>query len=148
MITLDVYTISEKLPVETEEYNPVQLNESLNNGDINTVLIGNTIIARLDVRRVVVHSDKVDDFSKKVRVLLRNGESIEIPVSQDFDIKFLNSQLNSSAVTTVLIGLNIYQKFEVVQVVPVAEEIPVVPINPPIEPEEPPLTPEQLPVME
>ncbi|MGM2755203.1 hypothetical protein ACS2QP_28100, partial [Bacillus cereus group sp. Bce019] len=81
-----------------------------------TVLIGDNIFARFDIKRVVVPIDSTDNSSKKVKVLLKNGQSVEIPVEKDFDIKFLNTQLNSSAVTTVIIGLNIYQKFEVSQV--------------------------------
>ncbi|MGE6365020.1 hypothetical protein ACQKD9_14640 [Bacillus paramycoides] len=57
-----------------------------------------------------------------MKVLLRNGQSVEIPVDNDFDIKFLNAQLNSSFVTIVLIGCNIYQKFEVAQVGLIKEE--------------------------
>ena len=136
MKTIEVYTSSEKLVVQTDEYNPVLLNEQLNNGEITTVLIGDLISARLDVKRVVVPVENTDNNSKKVKVLLRNGQSVEIPVEIDFDIKFLNSQLNSSNVTTVLIGYNIYQKFEVAQVVLIKEE--------PKEPEQPPVTePEQ-----
>ncbi|HDR4450862.1 TPA: hypothetical protein QCQ08_003545, partial [Bacillus cereus] len=45
---------------------------------------------------------------------------------------FLNAQLNSSSVTTVLIGCNIYQKFEVSQVGLIKEELK--------EPEQPPVT--------
>ena len=136
MKTIEVYTSSEKLVVQTDEYNPVLLNEQLNNGEITTVLIWDLISARLDVKRVVVPVENTDNTSKKVKVLLRNGQSVEIPVEIDFDIKFLNSQLNSSNVTTVLIGYNIYQKFEVAQVVLIKEE--------PKEPEQPPVTePEQ-----
>ncbi|MEN8646163.1 hypothetical protein ACS2MN_15595 [Bacillus cereus group sp. BceL062] len=72
------------------------------------------IISRLDVKRIVVIDEIVDNAVKKVKVSLKNGQSVEIPVEADFDIKFLNAQLNSSCVTTVLIGSNIYQKFEVV----------------------------------
>ncbi|MBJ7946744.1 hypothetical protein [Bacillus cereus group sp. N24] len=122
MKTIEIYTGSEKISVQTDDYNPVSLNEQLNNGELNTVLIGDFISARLDVKRVVVPIENVDNASKKVKVLLRNGQSVEIPVDNDFDIKFLNAQLNSSSVTTVLIGCNIYQKYEVAQVGLIKEE--------------------------
>jgi len=125
MKTIEVYTGSEKITVQTEDYNPVLLNEQLNNGELNTVLIGDFISSRLDVKRVVVSIENADNASKKAKVLLRNGQSVEIPVDNDFDIRFLNEQLNSSAVTTVLIGCNIYQKFEVAQVSLIKEEPPV-----------------------
>lgn len=125
MKTIEVYTGSEKITVQTEDYNPVLLNDQLNNGELNTVLIGDFISSRLDVKRVVVPIENADNASKKAKVLLRNGQSVEIPVDIDFDIRFLNEQLNSSAVTTVLIGCNIYQKFEVAQVSLIKEEPPV-----------------------
>ncbi|HDR7202467.1 TPA: hypothetical protein QCW56_000979 [Bacillus cereus] len=118
--------------VQTDDYNPVLLNQQLNNGEITTVLIGDNIFARFDVKRVIVPIDSTDNSSNKVKVLLKNGQSVEIPVDNDFDIKFLNAQLNSSSVTTVLIGCNIYQKFEVSQVGLIKEELK--------EPEQPPVT--------
>ncbi len=133
MKTIEIYTnTTEKLVVQTDDYNPVLLNQQLNNGEITTVLIGDNIFARFDVKRVIVPIDSTDNSSKKVKVLLKNGQSVEIPVDNDFDIKFLNAQLNSSSVTTVLIGCNIYQKFEVSQVGLIKEE--------PKEPEQPPIT--------
>lgn len=122
MKTIEIYTGSEKILIQTEDYNPTLLNEQLNNNELNTVLIGDFISARLDIKRVVVPIENVDNASKKVKLLLRNGQSVEIPVDNDFDIKFLNAQLNSSSVTTVLIGCNIYQKFEVAQVGLIKEE--------------------------
>ncbi|MDZ5606351.1 hypothetical protein U2I54_04330 [Bacillus pseudomycoides] len=139
MKTIQVYTGSEKILVLTDDYNPVLLNEQLNNSELNTVLIGDFISSRLDVKRVVVPIENVDNASKKAKVLLRNGQSVEIPVDNDFDIKFLNAQLNSSSVTTVLIGCNIYQKFEVAQVGLIKEEPPVIE---PEQPTEPPKTEE------
>ncbi|MDA2578259.1 hypothetical protein PDR31_01710 [Bacillus cereus] len=126
MKTIEIYTnTTEKLVVQTDDYNPVLLNQQLNNGEITTVLIGDNIFARFDVKRVIVPIDSTDNSSNKVKVLLKNGQSVEIPVDNDFDIKFLNAQLNSSSVTTVLIGCNIYQKFEVAQVGLIKEEPPV-----------------------
>ncbi|HDR8047059.1 hypothetical protein ORM79_04105 [Bacillus cereus] len=133
MKTIEIYTnTTEKLVVQTDDYNPVLLNQQLNNGEITTVLIGDNIFARFDVKRVIVPIDSTDNSSNKVKVLLKNGQSVEIPVDNDFDIKFLNAQLNSSSVTTVLIGCNIYQKFEVSQVGLIKEELK--------EPEQPPVT--------
>ncbi|MGR2746489.1 hypothetical protein [Bacillus sp. N6] len=134
MKTIEVYTNngSEKLVVQTEEYNPALLNQQLNDGEITTVLIGDNIYARFDIKRVTVQTEPIDTSSKKVKVLLKNGQSVEVPVDTSFDIKFLNAQLNSSSVTTVLIGYNIYQKFEVSQVSLIKEE--------PKEPEQPPVT--------
>lgn len=132
MKTIEVYTNNDKFVVRTEDFDPVLLNKELNNGELTTVLIDYLIISRLDVKRIVVLDEIVDKSVKKVKVSLRNGQSIEIAVEADFDIKFLNAQLNSSSVTTVLIGSNIYQKFEVVQVVLIKEE--------PKEPEKPPVT--------
>ncbi|MFA2831275.1 hypothetical protein [Bacillus paranthracis] len=141
MKTIEVYTGNEKIAVQTEDYNPVLLNEQLNNSELNTVLIGDFISSRLDVKRVVVPIENTGNISKKVKVLLRNGQSVEIPVDNDFDIKFLNAQLNSSSVTTVLIGCNIYQKFEVAQVGLIKEELKE-PEQPPIIEPEPPTTEE------
>ncbi|WP_242273316.1 hypothetical protein [Bacillus cereus group sp. BfR-BA-01538] len=143
MKTIEVYTTNDKFVVRTEDFEPALLNKELNNGEITTVLIDYLIISRLDVKRVVVLDEIVDNSVKKVKVSLRNGQSVEIPVEADFDIKFLNAQLNSSSVTTVLIGSNIYQKFEVVQVVLIKEE----PKEPEVKPEEP-KEPEQPPVTE
>lgn len=41
------------LNAEVSEYNPEELNESLNNVDINTIVLGNVIISRIDVKTVV-----------------------------------------------------------------------------------------------
>ncbi|PEU05230.1 hypothetical protein CN527_02520 [Bacillus cereus] len=142
MKTIEVYTSNDKFVVRTEDFDPVLLNKELNNGEITTVLIDYLIISRLDVKRVVVLNEIIDNSVKKVKVLLRNGQSVEIPVEADFDIKFLNTQLNSSSVTTVLIGSNIYQKFEVVQVVLIKEQ-PTDPVTPPTTEEPPGETGEQ-----
>jgi hypothetical protein len=96
MKTIEVYTGSEKILVQTEGYNPVLLNQQLNNNELNTVLIEDFISSRLDIKRVVVLDEITNESSKKVKVLLRNGQSVEIPVDKDFDIKFLDAQLNSS----------------------------------------------------
>ena len=44
MKTIEVYTnATEKLVVQTDDYNPVLLNQQLNNGEVTTVLIGDNI---------------------------------------------------------------------------------------------------------
>jgi len=111
----------------------------------STVLIGDNIYARFDIKRVTVQTEPANTSSKKVKVLLKNGQAVEVPVDEDFDMKFLNAQLNSASVTTVLIGHNIYQKFEVSQVSLIKEEPkepeqPTDPIEPPVT--EPPTTEE------
>lgn len=35
-----------------ETYNPIQLNDEINNMDLNTVLIGDIILSRIDVKGV------------------------------------------------------------------------------------------------
>ncbi|MGH0967703.1 hypothetical protein ACQVQ4_26365, partial [Bacillus cereus] len=78
MKTIEVYTnATEKLVVQTDDYNPVLLNQQLNNGEVTTVLIGDNIFARFDIKRVVVPIDSTDNSSKKVKVLLKNGQSVE-----------------------------------------------------------------------
>ncbi|HDR4450743.1 TPA: hypothetical protein QCQ08_003425, partial [Bacillus cereus] len=77
MKTIEIYTnTTEKLVVQTDDYNPVLLNQQLNNGEITTVLIGDNIFARFDVKRVIVPIDSTDNSSNKVKVLLKNGQSV------------------------------------------------------------------------
>ena len=38
--------------VEVESYDPIKLNEDLNNNDLNTVVIGDVILSRIDVKNV------------------------------------------------------------------------------------------------
>lgn len=40
--------------VNVETYDPIALNAELNNNDINTVVIGDVIISRINVKSVVV----------------------------------------------------------------------------------------------
>jgi hypothetical protein len=38
--------------VEVEEYDPIKINSELNNNEINTVVIGDVILSRIDVKNV------------------------------------------------------------------------------------------------
>jgi hypothetical protein len=38
--------------INVEEYNPVEINENLNNREVNTIIIGDVIIARIDVKSI------------------------------------------------------------------------------------------------
>ncbi|PEL13795.1 hypothetical protein [Bacillus sp. AFS017336] len=38
--------------IEVETYDPVMMNENLNNHEINTVLIGDVIFSRIDVKLI------------------------------------------------------------------------------------------------
>jgi hypothetical protein len=38
--------------VEVEEYDPIKINGELNNNEINTVVIGDVILSRIDVKNV------------------------------------------------------------------------------------------------
>ncbi|MBO1515499.1 hypothetical protein [Metabacillus bambusae] len=53
-MTLNVVTHSgQDLTIEVETYDPILLNEQLNSNDIHTVLIGNTIFSKIDIKLVV-----------------------------------------------------------------------------------------------
>lgn len=53
MMKLKVVTHDgESFEVEVEEYNPVELNDRLNDNGINTVLIGDLIISRINLKSV------------------------------------------------------------------------------------------------
>ncbi|MCJ7840496.1 hypothetical protein MUB24_06090 [Lederbergia sp. NSJ-179] len=53
MIKLEVSTHgSESFIVEVEEYNAESLNEQLNDNDINTVVLGDLVISRINVKSV------------------------------------------------------------------------------------------------
>ena len=54
MIKLTITTHSgSEFHAEVAEYNPVQINDDLNNNTINTVVFGDVIISRVDVKSVV-----------------------------------------------------------------------------------------------
>lgn len=53
MITLIVITHSGKeYETQVESYDPVKLNDDINNTELNTVLIGDVILSRIDVKGV------------------------------------------------------------------------------------------------
>ncbi|MGH0431192.1 hypothetical protein ACQVPL_18305 [Bacillus hominis] len=91
MKTIEIYLSSEKILVQTADYNPMLLNQQLNNNELNTVLIENFISSHFDIKRAIVLDEITNESSKKVKVLLRNGQSVQIPVDKNFDIKFLNT---------------------------------------------------------
>lgn len=52
-MTLNVVTHSgQDLVIEDPSYDPATLNEQLNNNEINTVLIGNTIFSKIDIKLI------------------------------------------------------------------------------------------------
>lgn len=53
MIALKVITHSgQEFDVEVESYDPISLNEQINNRDIITLVLGNVIISRLDIKAI------------------------------------------------------------------------------------------------
>jgi NADPH-dependent glutamate synthase beta subunit-like oxidoreductase len=53
MIALKVITHSgQEFYVEVESYDPISLNEQINNYDIITLVLGNVIISRLDIKAI------------------------------------------------------------------------------------------------
>jgi len=53
-MNLHVLTHSgQDLKIEVETYDPVALNEQLNNNEVHTVLIGDNIFSRIDIKLVV-----------------------------------------------------------------------------------------------
>jgi hypothetical protein len=53
LITLNIITHSGKeYETEVETYDPVKINEDTNNLELNTVLIGDVILSRIDVKGV------------------------------------------------------------------------------------------------
>ena len=43
---------------EVQSYDPVQLNEDINNMKINTVLIGDVIVSKIDVKGVLIVTEE------------------------------------------------------------------------------------------
>ena len=53
MIELTILTKDgEELTTEVAEYIPEELNDKLNDGEVNTVVIGNIILEKFDVKRI------------------------------------------------------------------------------------------------
>ncbi|HEK9103335.1 TPA: hypothetical protein SUB30_004810 [Bacillus pseudomycoides] len=132
MQTIEIHTQSGlKHTVQTETYNAQVLNDQLNSNDLITVLIGDFIIQRIDVKRILPLDHQTVEGTTKVEVHTNGGKTIEI-VTNDYDPIFLNEQLNNNNTVTVVIGDYIFSRIDVKQVVPVKEE--------PTEPETPPVT--------
>ncbi|MCU5095063.1 hypothetical protein [Bacillus wiedmannii] len=136
MQTIEIHTQGGlKHTVQTETYNAQVLNDQLNSNDLITVLIGDFIIQRIDVKRILPINLPVAEGTTKLEVHTNSGKPIVI-ITNDYDPIFLNEQLNSNNTITVVIGDYIFSRIDVKQVVPVKEE--------PKEPEQPPVTePEQ-----
>lgn len=120
-----------KHKVQTEAYDAQALNDQLNSNDLITVLIGDFIIQRIDVKRILPLSISEVEGTKKVEVHTNGGKVIEI-TTNDYDPIFLNEQLNNSNTVTVVIGDYIFSRIDVKQIVPVKEE-PTEPVIPPTE---------------
>ncbi|QWG81994.1 hypothetical protein [Bacillus mycoides] len=129
-----------KHKIQAEMYDAQVLNEQLNSNDLITVLIGDFIIQRIDVKRIIPLSISDVEGTKKVEVHTNGGKVIEI-TTNDYDPVFLNEQLNNSNTVTVVIGDYIFSRIDVKQIVPVKEESKEP--EKPTEPEQPtdPVTP-------
>ncbi|HDR7432616.1 TPA: hypothetical protein QCX34_000006 [Bacillus anthracis] len=138
MQTIEIHTQGGlKHKVQTEVYNAEVLNTKLNDNDLITVLIGDFIIQRIDVKRIIPLNTIDVEGAKTVEVHTNAGKVIEINTN-DYDPIYLNEQLNNNNTITVVIGDYIFSRIDVKQVVPVPvkEESK--------EPEKPPVTvPEQ-----
>jgi hypothetical protein len=121
MKTIEIHTQGGlKHKVQTEVYDAQVLNEQLNSNDLITVLIGDFIIQRIDVKRIIPLSISDVEGTKKVEVHTNGGKVIEI-TTNDYDPIFLNEQLNNSNTITVVIGDYIFSRIDVKQIVPVKE---------------------------
>lgn len=133
MKTIEVHTQSGlKHTVQTEVYDAKTLNDQLNNNDLITVLIGDVICQRIDIKRVLPQNESAAEGTTKVIVHTNGGKTVEI-VTNDYDPLFLNEQLNNNSTVTVVIGDYIFSRIDVKQIVPVKEE----PKEPEVKPEEP-----------
>ncbi|MGI8363062.1 hypothetical protein [Bacillus cereus] len=132
MQTIEIHTQGGlKHTVQTEKYDAQGLNEQLNSNDLITVLIGDFIIQRIDVKRILPIDLPTAEGTKKLKVHTNGGKEIEI-ITNDYDPIYLNEQLNNNNTITVVIGDYIFSRIDVKQVVPVKEE--------PKDPEQPPVT--------
>ncbi|OJD90335.1 hypothetical protein A9485_08875 [Bacillus cereus] len=147
MQTIEIHTQGGlKHTVQTEKYDAQILNEQLNSNDLITVLIGDFIIQRIDVKRILPINLPTAEGTKKLKVHTNGGKEIEI-VTNDYDPIYLNEQLNNSNTITVVIGDYIFSRIDVKQVVPVKEE-PKEPEQPPVTEPEKPTNPVQPPITE
>ncbi|MCQ6356396.1 hypothetical protein [Bacillus cereus] len=137
MKTIEIHTQGGlKHKIQAEMYDAQVLNDQLNSNDLITVLIGDFIIQRIDVKRIIPLSISDVEGTKKVEVHTNGGKVIEI-TTNDYDPVFLNEQLNNSNTVTVVIGDYIFSRIDVKQIVPVKEEPkepeqPIDPVTPPI----------------
>lgn len=135
MKTIEIHTQGGlKHKVQTKVYDAETLNTKLNDNDLITVLIGDFIIQRIDVKRILPLSISDVEGTKKVEVHTNGGKVIEI-TTNDYDPIYLNEQLNSSNTITVVIGDYIFSRIDVKQIVPVKEE-PTEPVTRPTTEEE------------
>ncbi|MED0936425.1 hypothetical protein P4T37_06810 [Bacillus mobilis] len=131
MKTIEIHTQGGlKHQVQTDVYDAQVLNDQLNSNDLITVLIGDFIIQRIDVKRILPLSISDVEGTKKVEVHTNGGKVIEI-TTNDYNPIFLNEQLNNSNTITVVIGDYIFSRIDVKQIIPVKEE-PTGSIIPPI----------------
>ncbi|PEJ99342.1 hypothetical protein [Bacillus wiedmannii] len=122
MKTIEIHTQGGlKHQVQTDVYDAQVLNDQLNSNDLITVLIGDFIIQRIDVKRIIPLSISDVEGTKRVEVHTNGGKVIEI-TTNDYDPIFLNEQLNNSNTITVVIGDYIFSRIDVKQIVPVKEE--------------------------
>ncbi len=137
MQTIEIHTQGGlKHTVQTDKYNAQTLNEQLNNDDLITILIGDFIIQRIDVKRILPIDLPVTEGTHKLKVHTNGGKEIEI-ITNDYDPYFVNKQLNSSNTITIAIGDYIFSRIDVKQIVPVKEEPKEPPVTEPEKPTEP-----------
>lgn len=122
MKTIEIHTQGGlKHQVQTDVYDAQALNDQLNSNDLITVLIGDFIIQRIDVKRIIPLSISNVEGTKKIEVHTNGGKVIEITMN-DYDPIYLNEQLNNSNTITVVIGDYIFSRIDVKQIVPMKEE--------------------------
>ncbi len=125
MKTIEIHTQGGlKHKAQTEVYDAQVLNDQLNSNDLITVLIGDFIIQRIDVKRIIPLNISDVEGTKKVEVHTNGGKVIEI-TTNDYDPIYLNEQLNNSNTITVVIGDYIFSRIDVKQVVPMREDSPM-----------------------
>ncbi|MGX7627639.1 hypothetical protein ACWOMK_02230 [Bacillus thuringiensis] len=122
MKTIEIHTQGGlKHQVQTDVYDAQVLNDQLNSNDLITVLIGDFIIQRIDVKRIIPLIISDVEGTKKVEVHTNGGKVIGI-TTNDYDPIFLNEQLNNSNTITVVIGDYIFSRIDIKQIVPVKED--------------------------
>ncbi|HGH7175529.1 TPA: hypothetical protein ACJMKJ_003076 [Bacillus wiedmannii] len=122
MQTVEIHTQGGlKHTVQIDKYNAQTLNEQINNNDLITVIIGDLIIQRIDVKRIIPINSLTEEGTKKLEVHTNGGKSIRI-ATNEYDPIDLNEQLNNSNTITVAIGDYIFSRIDVKQIVPLKEE--------------------------